>query len=39
MNNYEKELKENTKRNEKFIKEFEEWLTNKGLVNKTIKNW
>lgn len=31
-------LKENKKRNEKFIKEFDEWLTNKGLSDKTIRN-
>lgn len=36
MEDYDKKIEENRKRNEKFMKEFEEWLTNKGLVNKTI---
>ena len=35
--NYEKEIKENIKRNEKYLDEFEKWLNKKGLVNKTIK--
>lgn len=34
---YEKKMNENVKRNEKYLKEYEKWLTNKGLVNKTIK--
>ena len=34
---YEKEMNENAKRNEKYLKEFENWLNKKGLVNKTIK--
>lgn len=37
MEDYEIKLEENTKRNEKYIKEFEKWLNEKGLVNKTIK--
>ena len=37
MENYEKRLEENTKRNKKFIEEFEFWLNEKGLVQKTIK--
>lgn len=36
MEDYDKKIEENRKRNEKFMKKFEEWLTNKGLVNKTI---
>ena len=35
--NYEKEMKENIKRNEKYLNEFEKWLNKKGFVNKTIK--
>ncbi len=38
MNDYEVKLKENQKRNEKFIDEFKSWLKEKGLVDKTIKN-
>lgn len=37
MENYEKRLEENTKRNKKFIEEFEFWLNEKGLVKKTVK--
>ena len=37
MEDWEKKLEENRKRNEKFIKEFETWLNQKGLVKKTIK--
>lgn len=29
--------KENTKRNKKYLKEFEKWLNKKGLANKTIR--
>ena len=35
--NYEKKMKENIKRNEKYLKEFENWLNKDGLGNKTIK--
>ena len=34
---YEKKVEENHKRNEIFIKEFENWLNQKGLVKKTIR--
>lgn len=34
---WEKKEKENRERNKKFIEEFEEWLTQKGLVKKTIR--
>lgn len=34
---YELKIEQNRKRNEKFIKEFESWLTEKGLVKKTIR--
>ena len=34
---YELKVEQNKKRNEKFIKEFESWLTEKNLVNKTIR--
>ena len=34
---YEIKLEENTKRNEKYIKEYEKWLIEKNLTNKTIK--
>ena len=34
---YELNLKENNKRNEKFLKIFENWLNDQKLVNKTIK--
>lgn len=37
MDNYEIKLEENEKRNKKFIQEFEFWLNEKGLVQKTIK--
>ncbi len=37
MDNYEIVLEENKRRNEKYVKEFDEWLKEKGLVNKTIK--
>lgn len=30
MFEYDKKVKENRKRNEKYIKEFEEWLNEKG---------
>lgn len=33
----EKKIKENQKRNKKFMKEFEEWLKEKSLSDKTIK--
>lgn len=36
MFDYDKKVEENRKRNEKYIKEFEEWLCKKGLVKKTI---
>lgn len=36
MSDIEVKIKENIKRNEKFIKEFSEWLEEKGLTNKTI---
>lgn len=37
MEDIEKKIKENQKRNKKFIKEFEEWLKEKSLSDKTIK--
>ena len=37
MEDYEKKMEKNIKRNEKYIKEFEEWLTSNGLAKKTIK--
>ena len=37
MENIEKKIKENQTRNKKFIKEFEEWLKEKSLSDKTIK--
>lgn len=37
MENIEKKIKENQTRNQKFIKEFEEWLKEKSLSDKTIK--
>ncbi len=40
MNNYrdwDKEIEKNQKRNEKFINEFEDWLKEKKLVEKTIR--
>ena len=37
MENIEKKIKENQTRNKKIIKEFEEWLKEKSLSDKTIK--
>ena len=37
MVDYEIKVEENRKRNEKYIKEFENWLNEKGLVKKTIR--
>jgi site-specific recombinase like len=37
MENIEKKIKENQTRNKKFIKEFEEWLKEKSLSDKTIR--
>lgn len=37
MENIEKKIKENQTKNKKFIKEFEEWLKEKSLSDKTIK--
>lgn len=37
MENIERKIKENQTRNKKFIKEFEEWLKEKSLSDKTIK--
>ena len=37
MDNYEEKIKENIKRNKKFIKEFKKWLRGKNLSDKTIK--
>ena len=37
MEGMEKKIKENQKRNKKFMKEFEEWLNEKGFVKKTIR--
>lgn len=37
MEGMEKKIKENQKRNKKFMKEFEEWLKEKSLSDKTIK--
>lgn len=37
MEDYEIQMEENKKRNEKYIKGFEEWLKGKDLANKTIK--
>ena len=37
MADYDKKVEENRKRNEKYIKEFEKWLKEKGLVDKTIR--
>lgn len=37
MENIEKKIKENQTRNKKFLKEFEEWLKEKSLSDKTIK--
>ncbi len=35
---YDKEVEKNTKRNEKYLIEFEDWLINKGLKEGTIGN-
>ena len=37
MEDMEKKIKENQKRNKKFMKEFEEWLKEKSLSDKTIR--
>ena len=37
MADYDKKVEENRKRNEKYIKEFDEWLNKKGLVKKTVR--
>ena len=37
MENIERKIKENQTRNKKFMKEFEEWLKEKSLSDKTIK--
>ena len=37
MFDYDKKVEENRKRNEKYIKEFEKWLNEKGLVKKTVR--
>lgn len=37
MVDYEIKVEENRKRNEKYIKEFEKWLNEKGLVKKAIR--
>ncbi len=37
MFDYDKKVEKNRKRNEKYIKEFENWLKEKGLVDKTIR--
>ena len=37
MADYDIKVEENRKRNEKYIKEFEKWLNEKGLVKKTIR--
>jgi len=37
MFDYEEKVEENRKRNEKYIKEFENWLKEKCLVDKTIR--
>lgn len=37
MFDYDKKIDENRKRNEKYMNEFEKWLSEKGLVKKTIK--
>ena len=37
MFGYDKKVEENRKRNEKYIKEFEKWLNEKGFVTKTIR--
>lgn len=36
MEDYELRQEQNKKRNEKYLEEFEKWLKEKGLVNKTI---
>lgn len=35
--NYDEEVKKNSKRNEKFLKGFEEWLNAKNLTGKTVR--
>lgn len=35
---YEEKMSKNIKRNEKYLEGFENWLTQKNLVPKTIKN-
>lgn len=37
MVDYEKQVEENEIRNEKYLVEFKEWLTKKGLTSKTIR--
>lgn len=37
MQSYEMDLEKNIKRNEKFIKEFKNWLKDKNLTPKTIE--
>lgn len=37
MKDYELKVEQNRKRNEKFIKEFESWLIEKNLVEKSIR--
>lgn len=37
MMDYDEKVEENEKRNKKYINEFENWLTEKGLAAKTIK--
>ncbi len=37
MFDYDKKIKANIKRNEKYIKEFEKWLNEKGLAKNTIR--
>lgn len=37
MFDYENKVEENRKRNEKYLKEFEKWLSDKGFVKKTVR--
>ncbi len=37
MENYKLELEQNRKRNEKYMGEFEQWLAEKNLSDKTIR--
>lgn len=37
MEEYEQKVEQNQKRNKKYIKEFTEWLNEKGLSKKTIR--